>query len=65
MRVLTRWLWQFGPSDANKRYVEYCRKQLRAEFPFAIEFRNTEWMSDGQRDASLEWMRGLQLVYVA
>lgn len=55
-----RW---FFPSDENRAYVAWCQEHL-PDTRMAVEFRNSYWLSERRRDATLNWLRSRNLAYV-
>lgn len=53
-------LFQFPPwfkcNKANVDYLRYC-KQMMADTPVALEFRNQSWFSESYRDNTLSFMK--------
>jgi uncharacterized protein YecE (DUF72 family) len=60
-------LFQFPPwfhiGRANRDYVLECARRA-APIPIAVEFRNKTWMSDENRDRTLDFLEGHGLPYV-
>ena len=60
-------LFQFPPwftiSRKNKDYILECAKRA-APIPVCVEFRNKTWMSERNRDETLEFLEGHGLPYV-
>jgi uncharacterized protein YecE (DUF72 family) len=60
-------LFQFPPwftiGKRNKDYILQCAKRA-APVPICVEFRNKSWMSDDNRDESLDFLEGHGITYV-
>ena len=60
-------LFQFPPwftiAKANKQYVLECAKRA-SPVPILVEFRNDTWMSDRNREETLDFLEGHGLAYV-
>jgi uncharacterized protein YecE (DUF72 family) len=60
-------LFQYPPwftvGSKNRDYIIECAKRV-APIPIAVEFRNTTWMNERNRDKSLEFLEGHGLSYV-
>lgn len=63
-------LLQFPPwftiSRANKKYILDCVERLRPRYEFCVEFRHRSWLSDDNRDQTLDFLstHGVPLVCV-
>jgi uncharacterized protein YecE (DUF72 family) len=60
-------LFQYPPwftvGRANRDYILECARRA-APLPICVEFRNKTWMSDKNRDRTLEFLEGHGLAYV-
>ena len=60
-------LFQFPPwftiARANKQYVLECAKRA-APFPICVEFRHKSWLSERNRDETLDFLEGHGLPFV-
>lgn len=60
-------LFQFPPwfenNDANREQIARCAEMM-ADDPLLVEFRNKTWLTEEQRDETLDLLRSLRLSYV-
>jgi uncharacterized protein YecE (DUF72 family) len=60
-------LFQFPPwftiKKSNKQYILDCAKRA-APWRICVEFRNTSWLSDDNKDETLEFLEAYDLPYV-
>ena len=63
--VLFQFQSSFAPSEAARRTVEECRRQLQAGVPMAIEFRCRRWIAESAVEETRCWLRDLGIALVA
>jgi len=62
--VVFQYHLSFRCNDVNRQYVEYCRQKLDPRFRMAVELRCREWSSDNQLLQTIEWLKGIDCVWV-
>ena len=63
--VLFQFPQWFPIGKANKRYILECQERCRAhDVRICVEFRNKTWLSDGNRDETLDFLRSYSVPYV-
>jgi uncharacterized protein YecE (DUF72 family) len=63
--VLFQFPQWFPIGKANKRYILECQERCRAhDVRICVEFRNKTWLSDDNRDETLDFLRSYSVPYV-
>ena len=63
--VLFQFPQWFPIGRANKRYVLECQERCRAhDIRVCVEFRNKTWLSEGNEDETLDFLRSYAVPYV-
>jgi uncharacterized protein YecE (DUF72 family) len=61
--VLLQFPHWFVVGEANREYVLQCRERC-APYEVCVEFRHESWMSERNRDRTVDWLRTYRLPYV-
>ena len=62
--VLFQFQLDFKPSDANRRWVEFCRSQIPKDINVCVEFRSRVWYDDHNISATIKWLEKINCIKV-
>ena len=61
--ILLQFPHWFYPGQRSMEHLQWCRQKL-ADYRVAVEFRNSRWLEEGERDKSLAFLKSNELAYV-
>jgi uncharacterized protein YecE (DUF72 family) len=61
--VLFQFPQWFPIGERNRRYILECKRRCQP-YGFCVEFRNRTWLSEGNRDETLDFLRSYAVPYV-